>query len=243
MRNKILVVEEAAGRRDALLTALTEGNFFVIPALNAEKALERIWKGSPDLILMAAQLSGMTSVQFAAYLRGDPRLRHIPVMLVSEPMPSQNVVTYFKAGVDDHVLYTTPPDEVFARIRALIRRVFPGEGEGEDDRVYEFAGLVLRVAERLVSVQGRPVDLTRKEFDLLRALLGRPDKVMATAKLLSSVWGYDKDVSTKTLQVHINRLRQKLGPMASKIRNFPGIGYAFSTESREQQRTRQKENA
>jgi DNA-binding response OmpR family regulator len=222
-----LLVESDPKKAEQLARLLTDGSYFVITTPSAEKALDRVWKAHPDMILISRQLEGMTALQFSAFLRGDKRLKRIPLVLLAEEMPTSELVSYFKSGIDDHIPDGMPAEEILARVRALLRRVYAGEDSEES---FEHAGLTLRVDERRVMVDGRAVTLTRKEFELLKTLMSRPDKVIPSTQILSTVWGYGRDVSTKTLQVHVNRLRRKLGARGDVIRNFPGVGYAFSTE-------------
>lgn len=227
MKNKILIIEPDMEQREALVNILTEENYFVITSNDAEKGLERIWNGKPDLVICSANLSRMTGIQFVSFLRTDARLKHIPIIMVSKPCPAQEIISFFNAGIDEHLFYNMEAEEIAARIRALLRRVYPVE---TSKQVYEYAGLRLNIDEHQVTVHNQNIVLTRKEFDLLKMLLSQPDKVLAIPTLLHSIWGYGKDIPTKTLQVHISRLRHKLGPVANRVKNFPGVGYAFSTD-------------
>lgn len=226
MRNKVLIIESNTHKRSLLTRILTEGSYFVIAAIDAEKALERIVNSNPDLIICSQHLPGMSGTQFASFLRSDKRFKNIPLIMISEPCPVQEVISFLNAGVDEHLFYGTDSEELLARIRALVRRIYLAQ---ETTVFYEYDGLTLNIDERCVTVYNHPIVLTRKEFDLLRMLISQPNKVLAIQTLLSSIWGYSKDISTKTLQVHISRLRNKLGPVAQSVKNFPGIGYAFST--------------
>ena len=131
------------------------------------------------------------------------------------------------SGADDYVPKPFSVKEVVARVRAVLRRTEPPSST-QADEVLEAGPLVVEVASRLVRTEGREVPLTRKEFDLLAELMRHRGRVLTRERLLEQVWGYDYPGETRTVDVHVRRLRQKLGPPAEeRIETVVGVGYRF----------------
>jgi len=226
---KILVVDDEADSRRVLKTALEGRDFMVLLASRAEEALEAAARERPDLVLSDVVMPYMSGLTLCRRLKADKRTASLPVVLMSgmrrgDVEQSEGL----EHGADDYILKPFSSRLLLARLQALLRRrAREGAPEAETLRV---PGLAVDLAGRTVRAGERGVALTRKEFDLLAALLERRGRVVAGRFLLESVWGYDSSVykDTHTVEVHMSCLRRKLGgKLSRRIVTVPGVGYRF----------------
>jgi len=179
-------------------------------------------KDLPDLALLDIMLPGMDGLEVLRKLRADPNTARLPVILVTAKGTEFDKVTGLDAGADDYIAKPFGMMELTARVRALLRRASP-----ERDRVMAKGGVFLDPKKRTVTTGGQSVELTRKEFDLLRTLMENAGIVLDRDALLNVVWGYDYAGGTRTVDVHVQTLRQKLREAGALIRTVRGIGYSF----------------
>jgi two-component system alkaline phosphatase synthesis response regulator PhoP len=188
--------------------------------------IEKVLEDKPDLILMDVMLGDADGRLLCEKLREDSRTRHIPVILISgSKTQDDDQVSGLQGGADDYLVKPVNGKVLAAKIEAVLRRY---NAPQELHETLNQCGMVLDVRERTVKVKGKPVALTRKEFDLLTVLLRKPGKLHTQAYLLETVWGYESETynNPHTLQVHISRLKKKLGePFLSKLENVVGSGY------------------
>jgi DNA-binding response OmpR family regulator len=152
----------------------------------------------------------------------------VPIIMLTAKTDEVDRVVGLEMGADDYVAKPFSPKELVARVRAVLRRARPGEPV----RPLTAGVVSLDVARHLVTVEGRPVELTPKEFDLLHALLDAAGRVLSREHLLNRVWGYARadEIESRTVDVHIRRLRAKLGAEERRIATIKGVGYRFETE-------------
>ena len=153
-------------------------------------------------------------------LKGTPAYSRLPVIMLTAKGSEYDTVLGLDSGADDYIPKPFGMMELLARIRAVLRRT--GEKKGE---VHEYGGIQVYPDSRRVTVNGSEVSLTSKEFDLLTALISQPEKVCTRSQLLSTVWGYISDGESRTVDVHIKTLRQKLGEAGQLIETVRGMGY------------------
>ena len=175
----------------------------------------------PSLIMLDIMLPGEDGLQILRKLRADPRTEHIPVMMLTAKGTEFDKVLGLDAGADDYVPKPFGMMELLARVRALLRRTAPREKSEE----YTIGPLYLSVRSHLVRVEGQEVSLTLKEYELLRSLVENRGTVLTRDRLLSEIWGYSFDGESRTVDVHIRTLRQKLGAAADLIETIRGVGY------------------
>jgi DNA-binding response OmpR family regulator len=221
---RILVVEDEADIALSLRYNLErEGGYAVTVAADGERALREAEKTPPDAVLLDLNLPGMDGLEVCRQLRRRAATARVPILMVTARVGEGERVTGLDEGADDYVTKPFSIKEVLARLRAVLRRASGDEGE-----VLEDAGLRLDLASREVHVEGAPVVLTRKEFDLLADLLRHRGRVLTRERLLERVWGYDYPGETRTVDVHVRRLRQKLGaPVEARIETVVGVGYRY----------------
>jgi DNA-binding response OmpR family regulator len=226
---RVLVVEDEADIALSLRYNLErEGGYAVTVVPDGERALREAEASPPDAILLDLNLPGMDGIEVC---RQPGASCHGP-----RPHPhghgarGEERVSGLDEGADDYVTKPFSVKEVLARLRAVMRRVETSDRNG-DERL-EDGPIVLDVASREVRVTGAPVSLTRKEFDLLADLMRHRGRVLTRERLLERVWGYDYPGETRTVDVHIRRLRQKLGSEAeARIETVVGVGYRFRGSS------------
>ncbi len=218
-RGLVLVVEDDAAIAELIRTALSTQGLTVHVVGDGESALAAVRRDRPAVIVLDVGLPGLDGTEVCRRLRsaGD----WTPVLFVTARDEEVDRVLGLELGADDYVTKPFSPRELAARVRAVLRRGGPAAGI---ERLA--AGRVaLDLATRRVSADGRPVELTTTEFDLLAHLVRRPGRVFTREELLASVWGYPAGTATRTVDVHVSQLRAKLGP-AIGLRSVRGVGYA-----------------
>jgi DNA-binding response OmpR family regulator len=222
---RILVVEDDADIALSLRYNLErEGGYAVAVAGDGEEALSEAGRNPPDAVLLDLNLPGMDGVEVCRLLRARPATARVAIVMVTARAGEAERIAGLDLGADDYVTKPFSVKEVLARLRAVLRRSGTGP---EDDRI-EDGPLRVDVASREVRLEGTSVALTRKEFDLLVELMRGRGRVLTRERLLERVWGYDFPGETRTVDVHVRRLRGKLGPAAEeRIETVVGVGYRY----------------
>ena len=222
----VLVVEQEEPIRAFLEQQLTEDGFEVLSAEEGRKALELLERARPDLVLLDAVLPDASGFAVCERLRsGEPGRswnRNVPVIMVSTRSEPVDRLRGFARGCDDYVAKPFLYEELVARMRAVLRRSRNGHGDSLTVR-----DLSIDLATRAVRIDGRRVDLSAKEYDLLVALAAEPERVFSKDELLRDVWGFRSAGRTRTLDSHASRLRRKLcnGGDRGYVVNVWGVGY------------------
>lgn len=227
MQNKlILVVEDEGAIREMLRFALERAEFRVALAANAAEARLRIADERPELILLDWMMPGVTGIELARELKGNPTTRDIPIIMVTARVEEEDKVRGLNIGCDDYVSKPFSFPELMARIQAVIRRSTPG---GEEERM-EVAGLAVDHASQRVTARGEPIRLGPTEYRLLHFFVSHPERVYTREQVLDRVWGQNVYVEERTVDVHIRRLRKALEPYGydNMIQTVRGSGYRFS---------------
>jgi two-component system, OmpR family, KDP operon response regulator KdpE len=220
---KILVVDDAPQVRRVMRTSLSSQGYTVYEARNGEEALAGVRATPPDLVLLDVNMPGMDGLTACREIRTHSQ---VPIIMLTVRSAERDKVAALDAGADDYVVKPFGMPELLARIRAALRRAAPGE---------ELPALVAKdlsidFSARKVTVRGRQVHLTPKEFDLLRQLVAGQGKPLSHRRLLQSVWGPDYGDETEYLRVVINQLRKKLEADPAHPRLIltePWVGYRF----------------
>ncbi|MBC7105535.1 MAG: response regulator transcription factor [Firmicutes bacterium] len=221
---RILVVDDEGKIRHLLRMYLEAEGFAVGEAADGHEALAMIREGPWDLVVLDLMLPGVDGWVVCKEIR---RGSTVPVIMLTARGHEADRVLGLELGADDYVVKPFSPREVVARVKAVLRRASRGEGE---ERPLDFGALRIDPAAREVRVLGEPVALSPKEFDLLLHLARHPGRVFTREQLLQQVWGYDFFGEARTVDTHVNRLRDKLGSVAgapSFITTVRGVGYKF----------------
>ncbi len=196
-------------------------------ATSGDAALRAVAEQPPDLIILDLNLPVLSGIEVCRILRQRPDTSRVPIIMLTARTSEADRVTGLDVGADDYVTKPFSLRELSARVRALLRR---GRQDGPVERgpvVYRGRHLVADFDAVTVSVDGGAVRLTRREFELLRYLVENRNRVLSRDRLLEKVWGYDRVVETRSVDVHVGRLRGKLGPAGQQIETVVGLGYRF----------------
>lgn len=228
---RILLIEDDRDIAASVKFSLEkETRFTVKVAYDGPTGLREASTLLPDLILLDLNLPGLNGLDVCRRIRSDRSIASTPIIMLTARVEEADKVSGLELGADDYITKPFSLKELVARVRALLRRTAP-HGEGTPVLVSEH--IEIDEERRRVLAQGREIDLTRKEFDLLATLMREHGRVMTRNRLLERVWGYDHPGETRTVDVHVRQLRKKLGqPAADGIETVVGVGYRFRERDR-----------
>jgi two-component system alkaline phosphatase synthesis response regulator PhoP len=187
--------------------------------------LKAIRTNPPDLIVLDLMLPGIDGMELCKILKNDPHTRHIPILMLTAKSEESDVVVGLEVGADDYITKPFSPKVLMARIKTAIRR--KTEASSDDSAVITIHNLVIDPGRHQVLINGRPVDLTRTEFQLLHFLARRTGLVFSRFDIINGVKGEDAIVTDRTVDVQIAGLRKKLGAAGQLIETVRGVGYRF----------------
>jgi len=222
---KILIVEDEDSILMALEDDLSMEGYSVTGEKNGARALEKAREGGFDLIILDLMLPGLDGLEVCKRLRAEAN--STPILMLTAKSQEVDKVLGLELGADDYVTKPFSPRELQARVKALLRRGRPMDNTPERA---SFGDVVVDFKGYSVTKNGDPVELTVREFDLLRLLVSRPNEVLGRGTILNEVWGDEWDVFPRTIDTHVVHLRQKLeeDPADPKfIVNVRGVGYKF----------------
>lgn len=231
--SKILVVDDEKNILELVRFNLEREGYQVLTARDGLAGLELARKENPDLIVLDVMLPEMSGLEICQELHQNPVTKSIPIIMLSARADEVDRVLGLELGADDYVTKPFSPRELVARIKARLRRARGGEGrEGEAAPAarLDFGCMVIDEEKFAVYIGGVKQDLTPKEFELLRFMARQPGKVFSRDHLLERVWGYDYAGDSRTVDVHIRHIRQKLEHLlddAQFIETVRGVGYRF----------------
>jgi two-component system alkaline phosphatase synthesis response regulator PhoP len=192
---------------------------------DGREALELLRQGQHELLILDLQLPGLDGLGVCAEARRDPKTRHIPIVMLTARGDEADRVVGLELGADDYMVKPFSPKELVARVRALFRRL-DREEDGQPTLV--FGDLAIDTARHTAAWAGQPVHLTAKEFALLVALVEAKGRVLSRQALLENVWGYSYAEGTRTVDVHVRRLREKIPELAPFILTVKSMGYRLA---------------
>jgi two-component system, OmpR family, alkaline phosphatase synthesis response regulator PhoP len=224
MNPTILVVDDEQDIRELLQYNLEKAGYRVATSRDGAEALKRALASPPDAMVLDLLMPAMDGLSVLRSLRGEPSTADLPVLLLTARGSEMDKLLGFEYGADDYLTKPFGPRELVARVGALLRRRRPGG----DDKLIDVRGLRIDSAKHEASYLGRRLDLTRREFGLLYYLARHPGRLCRREELLDKVWGYDYLGETRTVDVHVRRLRAKLGKGSALIETVIGSGYRFS---------------
>jgi DNA-binding response OmpR family regulator len=222
---RILVVEDEVDVAELVKLAVERGGTMraEIIASGAE-AVRAVAAAPPDLVVLDLNLPGMDGLDVCRVLRARPATAHVPIVILTARGDEPDRVTGLDLGADDYIVKPFSPRELAARVRAVLRR---RTGVGQGVSLYRGRHLTADFDGVSVAVDGTPVQLTRREFDLLRYLVENRNRVLSRDRLLARVWGYAESIETRSVDVHVGRLRAKLRSAGDQIETVVGLGYRF----------------
>ncbi|MDX2079562.1 MAG: response regulator [Terrimicrobiaceae bacterium] len=223
MQDSVLVVEDESDVVDLLRYNLGRAGFEVLIANTGNRGLELARQHRPDVIVLDLMLPGLSGHEVCRKLKADREMAGIPiVMLTAKGEPAERVKG-LELGADDYVTKPFSPRELVLRVQGLLRRA----RSAVRTDVVEVETLVIDKGSFEAKIDGRRVDLTTTEFKLLALMLEKRGRTLSREMLLSDVWGYQAAVDTRTVDTHMRRLREKLGPYSGRLQTIRGEGYRF----------------
>ena len=222
---RILVIEDESDIQQVLEYNFREKGHKVFVAGSGEQGLELAREKRPDVILLDLMLPGMPGTEVCKALKADPATRKAQVVILTAKGEEIDRVVGFELGADDYVVKPFSVRELVLRVQAILRR---SQGEERAASTFQFGRLRVDREAHRVWADDVELDLTALEFKLLVTLYDRRNRVQTRAALLSDVWGIDADITTRTVDTHVKRLREKLGGAGDYIETVRGVGYRFA---------------
>lgn len=226
----ILTIDDELHIRELLEYNLTKAGYEVLGAETGEKGLELLRTAQVDLVLLDCMLPGMDGVEVLRRIRAGSELSSLPVMMLTAKGEEIDKVLGLEMGADDYLSKPFGIRELEARVKALLRRSSSEKMDVQPEETLQIGDLAINHAAREVKLQGKPVPLSLKEYELLYLLVSHPNRVYTREQLLEQIWGYAYSGETRTVDVHIRNLRKKLEQDPEKpeyIHTIRGIGYKF----------------
>ena len=220
--SKIFIVEDDDNIRELILYALEAANFTAVGFECSDAFWERIKTDIPDIVLLDIMLPGEDGISILKALRADNKTIKIPVIMLTAKNSEYDRVKGLDLGADDYIGKPFSVLELTSRIKAVLRRMGATE-ESKSTLVYK--GVELNLGKHTVTVDGESIILTYKEFELLAMLMENAELVLSRDKIMSKVWGTDFEGETRTVDMHIKTLRQKLGTGGEIIKTVRNVGY------------------
>ena len=226
MSQKILIIEDEPDIRKTLEYNITREGYEAISASSLSEGRQKLESDSFTLLLLDLMLPDGSGLDLFRELKQDKSLSTMPVIILTAKDDEVDKVVGFELGADDYVTKPFSVRELILRVKAVLKR---GERKSDNMEVQrQFGELKIDIDSHEVFVNDDHVSLTALEFKLLRQLVDRRGRVQSRDQLLSDVWGYSSDVTTRTVDTHIKRLREKLGDMGKYVQTIRGVGYKFT---------------
>jgi two-component system phosphate regulon response regulator PhoB len=224
---KILVVEDERDIQDIIAYNLQQAGYEVVLASRGDDAVRMVRQQRPDLVLLDLMLPGLSGKEVCQAIRRDSASQSTPVIMLTAKGEEVDRVVGLEVGADDYVTKPFSMRELMLRVQTILRRA-GGKSASAGASSFEFGCLRVDVEAHRAWVEGREIDLTALEFKLLVTLHERRNRVQRRETLLNDVWGISADVTTRTVDTHVKRLREKLGPAGAFVETVRAVGYRFS---------------
>ena len=225
MPKKILIVEDEANIRELLRLYLEREGYTVLEAENGVEGIKKWTSDKPDLLLLDVLMPVMDGWEVCREIRAES---DVPIIMLTAKGETADRVSGLEMGADDYIVKPLEMPEVIARVRAVFRRIAPDDAPEK----LSFDNLVIDKQAYDLVIKGKRVDAPPKEIELLYFLASSPNRVFTRAQLLDEVWGFDYFGDTRTVDVHVKRLREKLEGVSDKweLKTVWGVGYKFETK-------------
>ncbi len=224
----ILLIEDEKNIRELVKYNLEQEDFRVLTEARGNTGLETALKEKPALVILDLMLPGINGLEICKALKRNEKTRLIPIIMLTAKGTESDKVVGLELGADDYMTKPFSPRELVARVKAVLRR----SQEKAPEEILRSGTIELDVTKHELRLKEKSVEITAKEFELLRVLMSSKERVLTREVLLSKVWGYENSVNieTRTVDMHIGQLRKKLGKEADRIVTVKSIGYRFDGE-------------
>lgn len=231
MSPRILVVDDEPDIAALVAFHLARESYRVRTAASGTEAIAALEAEAPDLVVLDLMLPGMSGLEVLREIRGREELAEVPVILLTARAEVEQRIEGLSLGADDYVTKPFSPRELILRVGAVLRRVRQAPPATEGGAVLRAGSITLNADAASASVDGEPLDLTATEFKLLQTLMERKGRVQSRRQLLQAAWGVTANITTRTVDMHVQRLRAKLGAEAERLETVRGFGYRFRADS------------
>ena len=225
MGHKVFIVEDEPDLRDTLKYNLENEGFIVEAFSNGEDFLSSVDKNKPNLVILDLMLPGVSGLDVCRELRSNDNYDGIGIVMLTAKSEEIDRIVGFELVAYDYVTKPFSVRELILRVKVLLKK---RTDDGANEQILEFGPILMNLDAHDVSIDGKIVNLTALEFKLLKHLLKRKGRVQTRDQLLGDVWGYSSEVTTRTVDTHIKRLREKLGEPGDLIQTIRGVGYRFN---------------
>ena len=229
MTKTVLVVDDEKDIRDLIAYNLTKEGFTVVAANDGSEALDKVKQHTISLIVLDIMMPGMDGYEVCRTIRANEKTARIPVLFLTARAAEVDQIIGLEIGGDDYIQKPVSPRVLVARVKAMLRRseITATPAEGKEKEQIKIEGIEIDRGSYRVKIDGNEVFFPRKEFELLFYLASHPGRVYSRDSLLNQVWGDGAFVVERTVDVHIFKVREKLGPYGDKIETVKGVGYRF----------------
>lgn len=227
MAQSILIIEDDPDIAELISYQLKQAKYMTEIASDGEKGLKAIERGLPAMIILDLMLPGRDGIEICQLLKKGPKTKQIPILMVTAKGEEADRITGFEVGADDYLPKPFSPRELVLRVQAIFKRMKAGNEPPKLGDPLRFGELHVDPTRHEVSFRDALIPLTLLEFRLLYYLMERKGKVADRDTLLNQVWGYDPALTTRTVDTHVKRLRQKLGDAGGPLETIRGLGYRW----------------
>ena len=224
----VYIVEDEPDIRETLSYNLSQEGFKVSEFSDAETCLNKIHKKKPDLLILDLMLPGMSGLDLCKEIRADKTLKNLAIIMLTAKGEEVDRIIGFELGADDYVTKPFSVRELILRVKVILKKQTESV---ESNELVEFGPIKLNLDAHEVLINNDEIILTALEFKLLKHLLQRRGRVQTRDQLLGDVWGYSSEITTRTVDTHIKRLREKLGTVGDYIQTVRGVGYRLNNQS------------
>ena len=224
----IYIIEDEPDIRETLAYNLSQEGFKVSEFSDAESCLDKIQKKKPDLLILDLMLPGMSGLDLCKEIRADKSLQNLAIIMLTAKGEEVDRIIGFELGADDYVTKPFSVRELILRVKVILKKQ---TDTTENNELVEFGPIKLNLDAHEVLINDDEIILTALEFKLLKHLIQRRGRVQTRDQLLGDVWGYSSEITTRTVDTHIKRLREKLGTVGDYIQTVRGVGYRLNNQS------------
>ena len=222
---KVLIVEDEPDIRDTLSYNFEKEGFKVLSSPNGKSALKLLENNEPNIVILDLMLPDMSGLDICRQIKNDKKLSDTSIIMLTAKSEEVDRIVGFELGADDYVTKPFSVRELILRVKVLIKKHTTTEHK---DTSISLGSIYMNLDAHVVKINKKDIILTALEFKLLKHLLQRKGRVQTRDQLLGDVWGYSSEVTTRTVDTHIKRLREKLGVVADYIQTIRGVGYKFT---------------
>jgi DNA-binding response OmpR family regulator len=222
----IAVVDDEEDIRELVSINLKKSGYKVREFEDADNLLRSIAKSMPDLIILDIMMPGTDGLQACKIIKSNDKTSHIPIIMLTAKADESDKIVGLELGADDYITKPFSPRELVARVKAVLRR---GKSGGGEKSLIKAGAILIDIGKHEVTVKDKKIELTATEFKILEILALKKGRVLSREQLLDNLWGGEKSVVDRTIDVHVKHLREKLGKAGEDIINIRGVGYKLES--------------